>query len=100
MTQRDKWFAFARSLMNQEIHERQTDEVDHVAYQPYKGWFWLEVGHNASHSFCVGRNADYTRFAMSASEYSPLDNIDDCKVYRESSDLDTTLAGAYLGNKR
>ena len=100
MTQQDKWFAFARSLMDQEIHEIQIDELDHEALQPYRGWFWIQVGHNSSHGFCVMRNADYTRFAVASSEYNPSENIDDCRIYRESSDLDTTLAGAYLGNKR
>ena len=100
MTQREKWLSMLDNVKAQGMsgEESMNSEGAHEAYQKYKGWYWVEVGHNASHWFCVGRNADYTSFAVSSNEYDSLHNIDNCKIYRESSDLSATLAGAYLGH--
>lgn len=62
------------------------------------GWVWVAVGRNASHEFYVGHSGDFARFAMKSCGEGREEGSWDEKVYRESSNLDTTLAGAYLGH--
>lgn len=71
------------------------------------GWSWIEVGHNASHAFYVGHDAQYDTFAIKSigeewSEEDGPDAIPHVEVYiherSKHHTLAETLSGAYLGH--
>jgi hypothetical protein len=64
----------------------------------YDGWVWVKVGHNASHEFYVGHYRDFSQFAMKSCGEGAKEGTYESRVYRQSSTLEATLAGAYRGH--
>jgi hypothetical protein len=66
-------------------------------------WTWVEVGHNSSHSFYVGHNADFSTFAVKSigdtgEEDANGMGVVATHIHRHSPSLAETINGAYLGH--
>ena len=74
------------------------------------GWSWIMVGHNASHQFSIGHDANYDTFAVMACgegdwpEGTPKEEkLSGCppmeiNIRGHAHTLSETMAGAYLGH--
>jgi len=95
MNQREKWDKLLAQLPTH-LYDPKFGNRDFEC--DASGWTWVCVGRNASHEFYVGHSSDFSKFAMKSCGEGREEGSWQEHVYRESADLDITLAGVYLGH--
>lgn len=101
---RQDWYRLVRQLATERYSNFASIRRDE------NGWSWIEVGHNASHAFYIGHDANYDTFAVKSigEGMFPEDATDEERLYgippmevdirRHAHTLSETMAGGYFGH--